>query len=123
MIMGRWGDDLFDDDLALDIQARFEHLVETGTSAKQAAIGLLQSDLAREILDELDPEDRDEMFWEESGAMFLAIASIQIAHDALDPDVTPLALEAIAHERARLDAKRDEVRLAALSSLEARLRV
>lgn len=119
--MGRWGDGFFEDDLALDVKGAFEEAVEEGTDPAKAAAALLQSDLANEILDEVTEDERDDAFWEESGGLFYAIATLQLEHDVLQPDVKRLTLEAIEWELAQLADAPAPARIDALNVLKARL--
>jgi hypothetical protein len=117
--MGTWGSGIFDDDLALDIKGRFESEVEAGGDPAEVASGLMQSDLAREILEEFDEAERDEAFWEESGALFFAVAHLQLEHGVLSPEVRRLTLQAI--EAWKGIAAGDDERLESLDELQARL--
>jgi hypothetical protein len=119
--MGTWGDGLFDDDLALDIWAHFEQTVAKGTSAAEAAKGLMESELAREILEEFGTTERDDMFWEENRGLFYAIASIQLEHGVLQEVIRQQTLQAIAVERRGLDPEQDQARWERLDAFEARL--
>ncbi len=116
--MGRWGDSFFADDLASDVRGGFDDAVRSGSSPRDAAAGLLDTDLAREILDEFTEDDRDDMFWEESSGLIFAAAVLQLEHDTLLDETRVLALEAIEAER---EAGADPGRLKLLSELEDRL--
>jgi hypothetical protein len=119
--MGRWGDGFFDDDLASDVEAGFDKAVAAGKDPAKVAAGILQTELAREILDEFAEDERDEMFWEESAGLFYAAAILQIehgTHGTLKPKTRKLALQAISHEKAQgVKGKR----LKLLSELEEKL--
>jgi len=99
--MARWGDSFFDDDLASDVKAEFDEAVAAGKDPAQAAAAILQTELAREILDEFAEDERDDMFWEESAGLFYAAAILQTAHGVLKPKTRTLALQAISHEKAQ----------------------
>ena len=116
--MARWGDSLFDDDLACDVKAGFDEAVAAGKDPAKVAARLLQTALARGILDEFAEDERDEMFWEESAGLFYAAAILQIEHGVLKPKTRTLALEAIRLEKAQgVKGKR----LKLLSELEEKL--
>ena len=119
--MGTRGHGLFDDDLALDVKASFDRAVARGASAAEAAAGLMEGELAREVLEEFREDDRDDMFWEENRGLFYAIASIQLEHGVLQEVVRQQALQAIAVERRGLDPEQDRARWELLDALEARL--
>jgi hypothetical protein len=119
--MGTWGHGLFDDDLALDVKAGFDRAVAGGAIAAAAAAGLMESELAREILEEFSEDDRDDTFWEESRGLFYAIASIQLEHGVLQEVVRQQTLQAIAVERRGLDPEQDRARWELLDALEAKL--
>src|SRR5262245_17739551 len=117
--MGMWGSGIFEDDLALDVKGWFDRAVASGRDPRDVASRLMENDLAREILDELSEEEWDDTFWEESGGLFFAVASLQLDHGVLSPDVkrhTMLAIDAW-HRLAEGDADR----LAVLAALRARL--
>lgn len=117
--MGMWGSGIFDDDLALDIKGWFDRAVAGGMTPQDAARKLMETDLAQEILEEFDEEERDEGFWEESGGLFFAVASLQLDHGVLSPDVKRQTLLAI--EAWNELAEGDTDRLAVLAELRARL--
>jgi hypothetical protein len=119
--MGTWGHGLFDDDLALDVKASFDRAVASGASAAEAAAGLMESELAREVLEEFSEADRDDTFWEENRGLFYAIASLQLEHGVLQEVVRQQALQAIAVERRGLDPEQDRARWELLDALEAEL--
>jgi hypothetical protein len=118
--MGTWGSGIFDDDLALDIKGHFDDAVAGGTSPAEAAKALMQSELAQEIIEEFSEDERDEMFWEESGGLFFAVATLQLEHGVLQPDVREQTLRAIDHWLAL--AEGDVERTAMLEALESRLK-
>src|SRR5260221_404664 len=99
--MARWGDSFFDDDLASDVKANFEEAVAAGKDPAKAAAAILQTELAREILDEFSADERDDAFWEESAGLFYAAAILQIEHGVLKPKTRTLALKAVSHEKAQ----------------------
>jgi outer membrane biosynthesis protein TonB len=120
--MGTWGHGLFDDDLALDVKGQFDRAVAGGARPAEVAAGLMESELSREVLEEFDSEERDDLFWEESRGLFYAIAVLQLEHGALQEVVRQQTLQAIAVERRALDPERDRERWALLDELEAKLR-
>jgi hypothetical protein len=120
--MGTWGDGLFEDDLALDVKGHFDRAVAGGATEADAAAGLMQSALAREILEEFAEGDRDDLFWEENRGLFYAIANLQLQHGVLQEEVKRQTLQAIAVERRGLDPERNRERRELLDALEARLR-
>ena len=117
--MGRWGESFFSDDLACDVKADFDDAVAAGKDPAKVAAGILQTELAREILDEFADDERDEMFWEESAGLFYAAAILQMEHNVLKPKTKKLALEAIKNEKSQGVAGE---RLTLLSELEAKLK-
>lgn len=117
--MGRWGDGFFDDDIALDLKDDFEQSVSAGGSPEKIASGLLRTQGVREILDEWDESERDEMFWEECRGLIFAVAFLQAEYDVVQEETRELALKAI--EQARLSGAPD-VQLQLLRELEQRLR-
>ena len=118
--MGTWGSGIFDDDLALDIKGHFDDEVAGGADPAKAARALMQSELAQEILEEVAEDERDEMFWEESGGLFFAVATLQLEHGVLQKEVRAQTLQAIDHWLVL--AEGDEERIAVLKTLEARLK-
>lgn len=85
--MGTWGPNIFDDDFALDLQGEYLEIVNSGLAHKvatQTLIGRYQDALE-------DPE--------ESGVFWIALASIQLKHDALVKDVKNNALDVINSDR------------------------
>ena len=96
--MARWGDSFFDDDLACDVKAEFDEAVAAGKDPAKAAAAILQTELAREILDEFAEDERDDAFWEESAGLFYAAAILQIEHGVLKPKTRTLPLKAIGHD-------------------------
>ena len=119
--MGTWGASLLDDDLALDIRGCFEGALEAGESPEVAARGLMNTEVAREILEEFAEDERDDSFWEESRGLFYAVATIQLAHGVLEDDVRRQTLQAITAERRGLDREADAERWTILDELETRL--
>jgi hypothetical protein len=119
--MGTWGPGLFDDDLALDVKGTFDRAVAGGASPADAATGLMESELAREILGEFGADERDDMFWEENRGLFYAIASLQLEHGVLQEVVRQQTLQAIAVERRGLDPEQNRERWELLDALEAKL--
>lgn len=119
-LMGRWGHGILDDDSAFDVKGHFDDAVTGGRNPTEAAAGLMETEVAREILDEFDEEERDEMFWEESAGLLHAVAVLQLEHGVVQDDVRHLALEAVEHELQQLHT--DDVRVEVLRKLEARLR-
>jgi outer membrane biosynthesis protein TonB len=119
--MGTWGHGLFEDDLALDVKGTFDRAVAGGASPADAASGLMESELAREVLEEFGEGERDDMFWEENRGLFYAIASLQLEHGVLHEVVRQQTLQAIAVERRGLDPERDRERWELLDVLEAKL--
>jgi hypothetical protein len=117
--MARWNDGFFDDDLASDVKAEFDDAVGAGNDPAKVAARILQTELAREIMEEFAEEERDDMFWEESAGLFYAAAILQLEHGVLKPKVRTLALQAISHEKAQ-GVK--EKRLKLLSELEEKLK-
>jgi len=116
--MARWGDGFFDDDLASDVKAEVEKAVGAGKDPTKVAARILQTELAREIMDEFAEDERDDMFWEESAGLFYAAAILQIEHGVLQPKTRTLALQAIRHEKAQgVEGKR----LKLLTELEKKL--
>jgi hypothetical protein len=119
--MGTWGHGLFDDDLALDVKGHFDRAVAGGASAADAAAGLMESELSREILEEFGADARDDMFWEENRGLFYAIASLQLEHGVLQEVVRQQTLQAIAVERRGLDPEQNRERWEILDALQAQL--
>jgi hypothetical protein len=119
--MGTWGHGLFDDDLALDVKASFDRAVAEGATPAVAAAGLMEGELAREVLEEFDDADRDDLFWEESRGLFYAVASLQLEHGVLQEVVRQQTLQALAVERRGLDPERDRARWELLDGLAAQL--
>lgn len=117
--MGNWASGIFDDDLARDIKGLFEAEVKAGRKPAEVAKGLMQSDLARDILDELDEDEWDEAFWEESGALFFAVAHLQLEHGVLSSEVKRQTLQAI--DAWQEIAAGDEERLEVLDDLRGRI--
>ena len=117
--MGMWGSGIFDDDLALDVKGTFESAVKAGEVASDVARDLMRTDLAREILEEFAEDERDDAFWEESGGLFFAVATLQLEHGVLKADVKRQTLLAI--EAWNTLAAGDDERLEALAELRAKL--
>jgi len=117
--MGSWGNAIFDDDLAMDMRGAFTDAVEAGEAPDVVARGLMETELAREILEEFAEDERDESFWEESGSLFFAVATLQLENDVLSPDVKRQTLDAI--EAWQDIAEGDDERLKALAALRRRL--
>ena len=117
--MGMWGSGIFEDDLALDIKGSFDRAVKEGKDPREAARGLMQTDLAKEILEEVVEDEWDDGFWEESGGLFFAVATLQLQHGVVTADVKRQTLLAIdAWNRL---AEGDAERLAVLAKLRAEL--
>lgn len=85
--MGTWGADIFDDDFALDVKGDYEDILDSGLSHEVATKALAER--YKDALD--DPE--------ESGVFWLALAAIQLEHDALIKDVKNNALDVINSDR------------------------
>lgn len=81
--MGTWGIEIFDDDLALDIQAKFEEAMDQGLSVKKATKRILY-----DFQDVLEDED-------EGPLVYLALAALQIERDKLQPEIGQKALKII----------------------------
>lgn len=84
--MGAHGTELFDDDVAMDVQAIFEEALENGMSVGAAT---------EQVLDEYEEylEDTDD-----GPIVWLALAALQLERDALQPRVRREALAAIESE-------------------------
>jgi Domain of unknown function (DUF4259) len=81
--MGTWGAGIFDDDTAMDVRDSFEGALEQGLSASDAAARIRE-----EYADDIGDEDDGPVVW-------LALASLQVKHGALQPEVKGRALEII----------------------------
>ena len=81
--MGASGAHIFDDDFALDVKGDYEEILDSGLSHEVATKTLI--DRYHDALD--DPE--------ESGVFWLALAAIQLEHDALIKIVKTNALDVI----------------------------
>lgn len=85
--MGTWGADIFDDDFALDVRGDYEDILDSGLSHEVATKSLI--DRYHDALD--DPE--------EYGVFWLALATIQLEHNALVNNVKTNALDVINSNR------------------------
>ena len=81
--MGTWGFEIFDDDLALDIQAEFEEALEEGLKVEEVTWRILED--YQEVL-----EDEDE-----GPIIYLSLAILQFKRDELQPEIRKKALEII----------------------------
>jgi len=117
--MGTWGKAIFDDDLALDIRGAFTDAVQAGEAPGVVASSLMDTELAREILEESVEDEWDEAFWEESGSLFFAVATLQLEEGVLSRDVKRQTLRAI--EAWQDIAEGDDEKLEVLDGLRQRL--
>lgn len=85
--MGTWGVDIFDDDFAFDIKGDYEDILSSGLSHEAVT-----KTLVNEYQDALDDPEESCVFW-------LALASIQLEHNALLNNVKTNALDVINSER------------------------
>ena len=81
--MGTWGTGIFDDDLAADIQGDFDQALEDGLTVKEATQRVIEA--YQEVL-----EDEDE-----GPVVYLALATLQLEQDELQPEIRKKALEII----------------------------
>lgn len=81
--MGAWDAGIFDDDVAMDVQDLFEHTLSQGDNVAEATAFILEE------YEELLEDDDDGVI------IFLALASLQIKHKALQPEIKDRALEII----------------------------
>ncbi len=81
--MDAWGYDIFDSDEAADLRALFESQLQTGASIAHATAVVLRE--SRDALD--DPKD--------GPIVWLALATLQLGRDALQPNVRDHALAVI----------------------------
>lgn len=113
--MGNLINIIFEDDIAADIKAEFEELIEDGGSVK---------DVTETILEEY--EDIIEEGSDESQSIYLALAALQVEYGYLHEDIKDMALELIGSGRALEaweDAEEDEFeqRKKALKELKSKL--
>lgn len=112
--MGAHGVEVFDDDVALDVQATFEEALEEGASVRAATKRVLD-----EYEDALDDPDDGPIIW-------LALATLHLEQGAVQPRVRREALAVIAagSDLARWEDAGEEVateRRQVLAALKARL--
>lgn len=112
--MGAHGTEIFDDDVALDVQTTFEEALEEGASVRAATKHVLD-----EYEDALDDPDDGPIVW-------LALAALQLEQGAVQPRVRRAALAAIAagSDLARWEEAGEEAlaeRRQVLRALQARL--
>jgi sirohydrochlorin ferrochelatase len=81
--MGAWGTGPFDDDVASDVRSTFENELEGGASVAYATTVVL-----REWSEAMDDEEDGPIVW-------LALASLQLGHGALQKRVRDEALAVI----------------------------
>lgn len=81
--MGTWGTGIFDDDVAVDVKVMFEEDLKRGYSV---------SDTTRHILSDPPWSFEDE---EDTAVMVLALAGLQLEHDALDHAIRERAIHII----------------------------
>ena len=81
--MGVWGADIFDDDFALDVKGDYEDILDSGQSHEVAT---------RTLIEQYQNALEDA---EESGVFWLALAAVQLEHDALVNNVKTNALDVI----------------------------
>ncbi len=81
--MAAWGYDIFDNDAAADVRGQFEDELESGASVAHATSVVL-----REWADAMNDVDDGPIVW-------LALATLQLGRDALQPDVRDHALAVI----------------------------
>jgi len=112
--MGVHGAEIFDDDVALDVQTTFEEALAEGASVRAATRHVL--DEYEESLD--DPDD--------GAIVWLALAALQVEQGALQPRVRRHALAVLAtgNDLARWEEVGEEAvaeRRQVLAALQARL--
>lgn len=83
--MGTWGPGILQDDVAADVQVMFDDALASGMSVEQASREVL-----RELPGEMITDDDD------GPVIMLALAALQLQHQALDPYVRDQALATIA---------------------------
>jgi hypothetical protein len=85
--MGAWGVNIFDDDFALDLKEEYSEILDSGLSHEVAT-----KTLTERYKDALEDPEESSVFW-------LALASIQLEHDALVNHVKANALGVINSNR------------------------
>lgn len=83
--MGTWGPGILQDDVAADVQVMFGDALASGMSVERASREVL-----RELPGEMITDDDD------GPVIMLALAALQLQHQALDPYVRDQALATIA---------------------------
>lgn len=81
--MGTWGPAIFDNDTALDIKGTFEDAIGEGLDVEAAT---------RRVFEEYRDAFED---YEEAGLSWFALASLQMEHGALQPEVREKAIRQI----------------------------
>lgn len=81
--MGTWDVGIFDDDVAMDIQAEFEEAIEEGLSVIEATEQILES-----FEEELEDED-------DAPIIYLALASLQLKNGNLQKSIKDKAIAII----------------------------
>lgn len=81
--MGAWGYEIFEDDTACDVRDDFEDYIEQGLSVSEATERILN-----EYNDSLEDEDEEVL-------VYLALASLQLEHKKLQPNIKEITLDII----------------------------
>jgi hypothetical protein len=112
--MGTWGEGIFEDDLALDIRAAFDELLEQGIPITQVITPLI-----RKYREAVGDDDEGPVVW-------LTLAAVLLDRGSMDEHVRAKAIEVIDSEaglRRWAEAGADELatRKAVLAQLRANL--
>ncbi|WP_423409351.1 MarR family transcriptional regulator [Heyndrickxia sp. MSNUG] len=88
--MGAWGTELWEDDLACDIQDEWNDLLDEGMSPRKAAKIILKS-----WLEEFDDYDDDMERQPDESILYISLAALQMRHRSLTVGIKKKAIELI----------------------------
>lgn len=88
MRMGAWGTGIWEDDLSCDVQDEWNELLDDGETPKKATKIILDS-----WLNEFEDYDDEEDAQAGLSLLYIALATLQIRHQALDKKIKKKTLE------------------------------